>query len=200
MAHKLKEIIPTNLWKIRKELKLTQKQMAEFLGVTERMIQMYEEEKTTLPLDKAIYISNKWNYSLDQIYFDFDKSNKPSGKFTVDIRDFLSRTDDQIIFSIPDYYWDYLKKYNDITESDILSEEKDRLLAELNSKYDCETNSIIWKCELSISDFLSLIKFGNNEIPFADIDRYDKKNFKPSKTQIDEVTAFLNQISKGEHN
>ena len=74
MAHKVKDIIESNIYEIRAEQNLTQEELGELLGVSVRMIQSYEAGQTTLPLDKAMYLCEKWNYSLDQIY-------KYSGRF-----------------------------------------------------------------------------------------------------------------------
>ena len=73
MANKPKEKIPNNLLSIREELKLTQKELGEILNVSVRQICNYETDETsTLPLDKAILISKKWNYSLDYILLQFN--------------------------------------------------------------------------------------------------------------------------------
>ena len=126
MAHKVKDIIESYIYEIRAEQKLTQEELGELLGVSVRMIQSYEAGQTTLPLDKAMYLCEKWNYSLDQIYRDFAK--KPIfNKFSVDIRDFLSISKESIVFSLPDYYWEYLQKVEKINEDDFLESEKNVL-------------------------------------------------------------------------
>ena len=127
MSHKVKDIIESNIYEIRAEQKLTQEELGELLGVSVRMIQSYEAGQTTLPLDKAMYLCEKWNYSLDQIYRDFSK--KPIfNKFSVDIRDFLSISKESIVFTLPDYYWEYLQKVEKINEDDFLESEKKRLI------------------------------------------------------------------------
>ncbi len=126
MAHKVKDIIESYIYEIRAEQKLTQEELGELLGVSVRMIQSYEAGQTTLPLDKAMYLCEKWNYSLDQIYRDFSK--KPIfNKFSVDIRDFLSISKESIVFTLPDYYWEYLQKVEKINEDDFLESEKNVL-------------------------------------------------------------------------
>lgn len=59
---------PCNLLELREELQLTQKQLAEILDVSERMIGYYETGVVTLPIDKAILLCQKYNYTLDWIY------------------------------------------------------------------------------------------------------------------------------------
>ena len=68
MYNKVKEIYPCNLLELRKNLGLTQKELGEILGVSERMICNYETGEITLPIDKAIILSQRWNYTLDWIY------------------------------------------------------------------------------------------------------------------------------------
>ena len=91
MAHKVKKVIKSNILYIRTDLDFTQKEFAKLLDVSERMVQMYEAYETTLPLNKALYICKKWNYTLDQIYLDYSNSKNPKSKFLVDIRDFFTR-------------------------------------------------------------------------------------------------------------
>lgn len=175
MAHKVKKVIPSHLLEIRTYLKLTQKEMAEYLGVSARMIQKYEAEETTLPIDKAIYISKKWNYSLDQIYFDLDETKNPYNKFSEDIRNFLYREDDNIVLSLPDYYWEYLKESNNIMQSDILSSEKKRSIAELNGNYKPDPNIVFWKYTTPVNNFSKYIPFDGEDIPYSSADEDIKK-------------------------
>lgn len=154
----------------------------------------YTFPSSSLPIERAMLIHEKWDYSLDQIYLDFSKKNSFS-KFYVDIRDFLSIKEDAIIFSIPDYYWEYLKEIPKIDKSDSLSQEKRRLVKRLEAKYTDKSHTIVWKYEIPISKFLSLIKFGKEEIPFGNID--NTKDFSdPTKEQLKELTYFLNEITK----
>jgi transcriptional regulator with XRE-family HTH domain len=198
MAHKVKDIIKSNTYEIRKEQELSQDELGEQLGVSARMIQHYEAGSDySLPIEKAMLMHDKWNYSLDQIYLDFSK--KPSSnKFSIDIRDFFSINGEKITFSIPDYYWKYLRDIKKINESDSLKSEKKRLIKRLEGNYTNKSNSIIWKYEIPISDFISLIKVGNKEIPYADADNSDF--VEPSEEQINEISSFLDEITKGDHN
>ena len=197
MSHKVKDIIESNIYEIRAEQKLTQEELGELLGVSVRMIQSYEAGQTTLPLDKAMYLCEKWNYSLDQIYRDFSK--KPIfNKFSVDIRDFLSISKESIVFTLPDYYWEYLQKVEKINEDDFLESEKKRLIKKLEAKYTGKTHCVIWKADIPIDDFLSFIKFGKEEIPFGS-EEPETIYVEPTDDQIKVVTNFLNKITKGEH-
>lgn len=202
MVHKNKYFIPSNLADIRTALDLTQKQMGEYLNVSERMIQNYESNNidiaTTLPIDKALYICNKWGYSLDQIYIDINKPNAYDYKFTVDIRDFLCLQGENIIFSLPKYYWNYLKEYENIMISDILSSEKNRLIRELNSKYNCDTNNVLWKFTIPVHNFCSMLNLGDKDIPYASEDKFITE-YMPTDEQIKEVSDFLLELEKGDH-
>ena len=86
---------------------------------------MYPEY--SLPIEKAMFIHNKWDYSLDQIYLDFSQKESFT-RFSVDIRDFISIEGESVIFSIPDYYWEYINEIKRIKESDSTSQEKNRLI------------------------------------------------------------------------
>ena len=76
MANKEKKIISNNLLKIREELNYTQQELGQILDVSERMICYYETGLSSLPIDKAVLIRKKWNYSLGWIY-----NQDLSGKF-----------------------------------------------------------------------------------------------------------------------
>lgn len=199
MSHKVKEVIKSNILKIRTDLGFTQKEFGELLGISERSVQKYEAYETTLPLDKALYICKKWNYALDQIYLDYSNTKNTKSKFFIDIRDFIHREDDTIIFSIPNYYWEYLKEINKINNSDILKIDKARLLAEHDGKYSSDANSVMWKCEIHVKDFLSYLKFEDDEILYINTDSDEVEHFNPTQKQIKEVDELLNQITKGDH-
>ena len=149
MAQKGNESHPCNLLKLREELELTQKQLGEILGVSERMICNYEIGAITLPIDKAIFLCQKYNYTLDWIYCYpadvkgaaalSDKAEKYP-KFVVDIRDFLSYSNDSVFFTIPNYYWEYIKRRNAITSSKSPDGDKKRKIAELNGAYKIREN------------------------------------------------------------
>lgn len=103
-----------------------------------------------------------------------------------------------IVFSIPDYYWDYVNEIKKINESDSTSQEKNRLTKKLEAKYSCKSHSIIWKREIPIDDFLSFMKFRKEEILFCGED--PKTDYcDPTEEQIEEATNFLKEITKGDH-
>ena len=98
MANKEKKIISNNLLKIREELNYTQQELGQILDVSERMICYYETGLSSLPIDKAVLIRKKWNYSLDWIYNQdlsgkFHDVSEETPDFLVDIRRFLKVSD-----------------------------------------------------------------------------------------------------------
>lgn len=197
---KIKETIKSNTYDIRAELGYTQKEFGEILGVSDRAVQNYEslEPDYSLPIEKAMLIHNKWDYSLDQIYLDFSQKNT-FNKFSVDIRDFITIEGESVVFSIPDYYWEYINETKRISESDSTTQEKKRLIKKLEAKYTNKSKSIIWKREIPISDFLTMIKFGKEEIPYADENYAEIEFTDPTEEQIEKVSEFLNEITKGDH-
>lgn len=193
MAHKVKKIIPSNLFDIRTGLELSQKEFARHLGVSVRMVQFYESGATTLPIDKALIISETWGYSLDEIYSQKKETSIPNNMFLVDIRDFLSRQDNSIVFSLPDRYWCYWKERDKIENTPLARSEKKRLLATLEKKYTDSPNDILWKCVIPIQDFLSLITINNTEIPYASNEDIDTDH-QPTELEIKEASDFLSKM------
>lgn len=195
----IKEIVRSNTYEIREEQELTQKQLGEVLGVSDRMIQNYEAGREySLPIEKAMMMHKLWNYSLDQIYIDFSKKTL-FDKFHVDIRDILSFNGDNIVFSIPDYYWEFIHELKNIKESDSLEVEKKRLIKRLEGKYTNKTHSVIWKYEIPLANFFSMLKIGETEIPYANEDKSVIDYKKPTEEQLKEVSDFLEEILKGDH-
>ena len=101
---------------------------------------------------------------------------------------------------IPDYYWEYINEAKRINESDSLLHEKKRLIKKLEAKYSDTSKSIVWKREIPISEFLTKIRFGKEEIPYANEDYIETEFTNPTEEQIKEAANFLNEITKGDHN
>ena len=196
---KEKVSVKANTFEIRTELGYTQKEFGKILGVSDRAIQNYEslQPEYSLPIEKAMLIHDKWDYSLDQIYLDFSRNNF-FNKFNIDIRDFLSIEGESVVFSIPDYYWEYIREIKRINESDATPQEKIRLIKKQDSKYTGKTNSVIWRAEIPINDFLSFIKFGKDEIPFGS-EEPETVYAEPTDEQLKMAFDFLNEITKGDH-
>lgn len=206
MASKKKEkkIYPNNLLKIRESLGYTQKDMGEILEVSERMICNYETGETNLPIDKAIFLAEKYNRSLDWIYIKNEEqaNNKSTqdtatqlNKFTVDIRDFVSRSDNMYHFSIPDNYWKYISELNNLLSSNKTENEKKRLHAEMNGKYKkTDSSGVIWRISIPIEEISAYIHFDSNFIPFVDSDNNEK--YVPTEEQLKNAITFLNELTK----
>lgn len=205
MANKIKTIIPTNLLKIREELGYTQKELGSILNVSERMICNYETEEANLPIEKAILISQKWNYSLDWIYCNSNEkypgnanySPKENPKFKVDIRDFFKISENQVTFSIPNSFWKYMLEANTIEKSTSSTQEKTRALAKLNGSYQyIQNTSEVWECSIDKQVFTSIIRFGSSSYIYAgNDDSFDLPDI--SEKQIQEVSDFLDSIASG---
>lgn len=202
MANKPKEKIPNNILSIREELKLTQKELGEILNVSVRQICNYETDETsTLPLDKAILISKKWNYSLDYIYCNSTVSKKSNtyytetekNNFLVDIRTFFCKEKDNLYFTITNSFWEYLKTKENILSSLNSKKETKRAIAELNANYKAEDKSDIrWEYELPYNEFISNFHYGNSSTIYATNE--ESKN-EPSPEAVEELTSFLDFIS-----
>lgn len=194
---------PCNLLELREELQLTQKQLVEILDVSERMIGNYETGVVTLPIYKAILLCQKYNYTLDWIYCHpantksastFFCESKAYPKFVVDIRDFLSYANDTIFFTIPNYYWKYMKERSAIASSKSTVGEKKRKIAELDGKYEMqESEQKYWINSMTAEEFLSHLRLASEFIPFAD--NSDSSIKKPSKEHLKEARAFLESVT-----
>lgn len=199
-----KQTYPCNLLELREELQLTQKQLGEILGVSRRMICNYETGETTFPIEKAILLCQKYNYTLDWIYCypaakaastsSFLYKTKKYPKFVVDIRDFLSYSNGSVFFTIPNYYWEYMKKRNAIASSKSTDGDKKRKVAELDGEYEIQKNKQeYWQVSITVENFLSSLRFDSKFLPFADNSSSSLKE--PSEEQLEEATAFLKSLT-----
>lgn len=59
--------LPEALKRFRKEFKVTQKQAAKVVGVTERAYQNYETDKTEIPAAALLNIADAYGLSLDYL-------------------------------------------------------------------------------------------------------------------------------------
>lgn len=203
MANKIKDIIPNNLLKIREKLEYTQKDLSEILDVSERMICNYEIGESNLPIDKAVLLSQKYNYSLNWIYCntqnDFVKTEfenyteEENKNFLVDIRNFITISDDKITFSINNSYWKYLNRVKEIKSSDRTSKEQIREISELNGIYKSNDNTnITMGLSFKISDFVSMISFDNSSCTCCFDNNSDNKDI--TEENIKEATDFLKSL------
>lgn len=203
MANKIKEIYSNNLLKIREELGYTQAEMGKILDVSERMIYNYETEESNLPIDKAILLSKKYNYSLDWIYgIDKTHTNNISvhenalqiNKFVVDLRDFISFSDNKLHFNIPDNYWNYISELNAILSSNKTDNEKKRLKAELDGEYKkLNKNKIVWRVSIPADEIHSYIHSSSKFIPF--VDSHAPSENEPSEEQLAKAISFLKEFT-----
>lgn len=204
MANKIKEIYPNNLLKIRETLGYSQIEMGKILDVSERMICNYETGESNLPIDKAILLSNKYNYSLDWIYQQKKTPNITSAsnehpveldKFIMDIRYFISYSEGMYHFAIPDNCRNYINEIYSIFSSNKTDNEKKRLKAELDGKYNnINKGNVIWRISIPADEICSYIHFGTSFIPYAFTENdYD---YEPTKEQIESAVSFLTELTQ----
>lgn len=207
MAHKVKDIYINRLLEIRNSLGYTQNEMAQILMVSERMICNYETGVHNLPIDKAMVLAKKYNYSLDWIYCN-DNSREQSAfihtgssqldKFVVDIRDFVSCVDNIINITIPENYWKYINELNSIVLSNRTDNEKARDKALLDGQYRVANRSdIVWRLSIPKDDISSYIQYDSVYYPF--VDKTTNKEYEPSKEQHNAITAFFNNLNNENH-
>ena len=204
MAQKDKKIYPNKLLKIREHLGYTQKEMAKILDVSERMICNYETEVTNLPIDKAMFLCSKYNYSLDWIYCNIDipaenqfayKNISQLDKFVVDIRHFISCSNKMIHITIPENYWKYIQELNNILSSNLCDSEKKRTKAELDGKYiGKDRDKKVWRISISQENISSFFHSGADFIPYIDKE-YNEEYEEISKEQQDEIISFLSTLA-----
>jgi len=65
---------------LRKEKNLTQKQLAELLGLTERQYQRYEAGTVDPPISKVVWLANYFDVSLDYLTGRTDEPVNPNVK------------------------------------------------------------------------------------------------------------------------
>lgn len=207
MANKYKKIYETNLLAIREELGYTQEEMGEIFQVDKKTIRNYEYFETNFPLEYAMLLSQKYGYTLDWIYKNSSKKTintendlntnpkRDISKFLIDIRDFLSRSNGNIHFTIPNYYWDFIKQYNKITSSNLTSFEKKRKLYEIESSYTRKKpEEFCYRFSIKESDFLMFLHFDDEFIPYIDSNTLSNKESEASEEQKQEVLSFLESI------
>lgn len=165
-SNKAKEEYINNLDKIRKNLGKTQEDMAEILNVSLKMYRNYERGIEPLPLKRAILIARKYNCSIDFIYKMANRENR-TDQFMTDIRDIISYENDKISVKINNSYWQYLYEKNLIEKSNNTTQDKKNRIAELDSQFITENNSIVWQTKFQISKeiFQSYFECDNDKIP-----------------------------------
>ena len=176
----------TNLRLIRDELKYTQENFAEKLGVAPRTYQNYESGKKTLPLNIAIEIYKEFHYSLYYIYGikddKFDTSFHP--KFLIDIRKLFDLKNKNLVLNINGSYWNYLQKKYTIYHNETLSvEEKEQRIIELDSQYLPKEDVTFMKYHIDFENFASYLKSNGYEYPFVE----DNPNEPPYEATSDEI-------------
>ena len=192
--NRMKEEYKNNLYNIRKELNMTQAEMAEILEITDKTYGKHERCTSLLSPTQAKKIVDKYGYSLDYIYGLAEKE-KRTDQFMVDIRDIISYEDNKISVKINDSYWKYLDEKNLIEKSNNTTQYKKNRIAELDSQYIFEDNGIVWQAEINTEKLLSYFVCGNNKSSYGSEDRNGKKDEIPDEKLKEGETFFYELIN-----
>lgn len=196
---KVTERIPNNLKIIRKELGITQIQLAEMLKVEERTVRGYESKSDSdfinLPLDKAMCISLKYGYSLDYIYCNQDREYAYQNAFKYDIRHFITCDKDNVYFTVPLKYWDYIYEIMQINNSSHSEKLKAIEITEVAKKYsDYDENDIAFRISMPKDEFNSYVKVNSEFYPYTNADDSNANSRKPTDEELKGITEFFENL------
>ena len=170
MSNTRKKIVSTNLFELRSQYGLSQKELGQILGVTKKTISNYELEKSNLPLESALILCKKYSCTLDWIYCHDSKNSasdskeKPFEPFIVDIRDFISFSNNKVHINLP-YYESEYDKHN--------------------------PNGYCWRISIPSSEFLSYLQFDDQYALYANPEPSQEE---PTKEQLEEATSFIKEL------
>lgn len=192
--NRMKEEYKNNLYSIRKELNMTQAEMAEILEITDKTYGKYERCTNLFPPTQAKKIFDKFGYSLEYIYGLAEKE-KRTDQFMVDIRDTISCEDNKISVKIKDSYWQYLCEKIRIEKSNNKAQDKKKRISELDSQHISEDNSIVWQTVFKIKkeNLQSYFICGNDKIPCYFEDRNEEKLEIPDE-RLKKAETFINEL------
>ena len=199
MSNTRKKIVSTNLFELRSQYELSQKELGQILGVTKKTISNYELEISNLPLESALILCKKYSCTLDWIYCHDSKNSasdskgKPFEPFIVDIRDFISFSNNEVHITLPYYYYNYIKKRHEIEASPCSHSERLHNIAALESEYDKHnTNGYCRRISIPASEFLSYLQFDDQYALYANSESSQEKE--PTKEQLEEATSFIKEL------
>lgn len=192
-----KNNIYNNLIELGKELGYTQADLAEFLGVDTRMIHNYESGKTLLPIERALKLAEKFNYSLDWLYGNSTKEFDKCDNFLIDIRNLIYRKNNSIVFSISASYWEYIKTVNTINASSKTTSEKQREILKLKAEYK-NTSNLAWEYSIDINEFLQFYKpDSKSSCPYIEESHVETNiSSEQEANSIDFLNFILNNIQE----
>lgn len=195
----VKNRIPNNLKEIRKELGITQKQLADTLKVNTRTVQGYESKSdgdfTNLPLEKALCISQKYGYSLDYIYCNQNREYAYQNAFKYDIRHFISCDKDNVYFTMPLKFWDYIHEIMKINNSAHAKKIKAIKITEVARDYsDYDENDIAFRISIPKEDFNSYVKAKDEFHLYTDADDSNAITHKPTEKELNDIINFFESL------
>lgn len=183
-----------NLCKIREQLGMTQEQMAELWDITPRTYGSYERGTEVLPLYRALWIAQKYNYSIDYIY-NLAPKEKRTDQFMVDIRDIIKYENNRISIEIGSSFMKYLSEQEAVKNKNDTSQNKKNKISELDSNFIFEDYDVYDKLTIDVSKekFMSIYKNNNTEI-FVALGEDKINEDKITGAQEKEVQDFLKSI------
>lgn len=189
-----KEEYANNLSILRKELNLTQLEMASFLEISDKMYRYYEQWTRPLPVYIAKKIAKKYNYSLDWIYCLSEKP-KRTNQFMVDIRDVIKYENNRISIEIGSSFMKYLSEQEAVKNKNDTSQNKKNKISELDSNFIFEDYNVFDKLTIDVSKekFMLIYKNNNTEI-FVALGEDKINEDKITGAQEKEVQDFLKSI------
>lgn len=198
MKYIVNEFHPNNLVDIRKEHEFSQKELGEILGVSSRQICNYETGERSLPIDKAMILSEKFNYSLDWIYSRTERK-KEINTFKVDIRNFFSCDDDNVYLTIPKNFWDYIHTISEIEKSTNTQSAKSLLKFKAYSEYDKDNNDkIVFRITMPKEDFSAYIQSKDGLLPYSSEHENRIPKHRPTEEETKQIVDFFESLNKSE--
>ena len=192
MAKRVQMPVDNNLVILENKNYLNEKQLADFLCVDDSTIRKYKNYENNLPIDLAVKLADKYEYSLDWIYHR-EKTN--SKNFMIDIRELITCDENNIYIALSSKHMEYINKMFEIENMDeresIKYHEKSKIT---NQHIEKEDDNIICKAVIPKSNFLKY--FCNT--PFGDDKNQNKTRRKPTENEIKEVVELLEDTGEEE--
>lgn len=140
---------------ILEEIGFSETDFADEFNSNPSKISKYLNGQTQLPLNLALEISEKYEFSLDWIYC---RESLNSKNFLIDIRELFYCGQDKIYIKIPKKQLYYIFELNEIKNSDKHKTNKRVNLSDLNEDFlnDDDQNEIMVTFEISKDDFFEI--------------------------------------------
>lgn len=156
---------------------------ADEFDLTPSRISQLVKGQTQLPLELAMKLCDKYEFSLDWIYC---KESLNSKNFLIDIRELFYCKQDKIYIKIPKKQFCYILELNEIKNSDKHNTNKKVILSDLNEDFlnDDDQNEIMVIFEISKDDFFEIFSNEYDEKIDNQILHIDNEKDKRRKSEI----------------